>query len=252
MEIPTVEEFLINYEKRFSDYASYIMSIKELKRLNKNTNEIDYHDICFSTAEALYDILSNKCIIKNGKIEDIINNINDKIVIYIKYMMSSGESHALCIFTLPEIDEVVVVQSIGGIYKASHEYFDKNLFKTIINNFSDNDDPITHLGNSHPKEITSINISKCKDININLLPKFTVEEEKYLKFERYYWLLNYFAFSVDIPKDYDTKRTPDIREYYIQLHNLNISDNKFTKDLEKFKSDIIWEEYHALRKLIYM
>ena len=248
-----IENFLIKYEERFSDYASYHTSMIDGKM---NMDDISYHDICFTTAETLYDLLVLKIIMQSDEgagdvkdTEEIVNNLDGKIVVYLEYMMSSGESHGLCFITIPETEQVVIVQSVGSIYKAYHQYFNKETFKNIIENFMNNDDPITHLGNSHPTEIIKLKISFRKDLNIDLLPKFTPEEEKFIRFERYYWLLQFFDGNTITSSDYQTKMVPNIKEYFIKLHNLDVNSPKLIEDVKKYKLDTIWKEYRLLKEL---
>jgi len=96
----SIDELLLSYVNRFSDYGSY--------HYNKDVN--NYHDICFSTADVLTSLLSESTIFDYNDDSNnsnynliLINKIIDHLlternVIYLEYLKKT-ESHGICLMS---------------------------------------------------------------------------------------------------------------------------------------------------------
>ena len=248
-----INNFLSSYANRFSDYSSY----------HYNKNITNYHDICFATAETLTSFLTDEILFSYNNDDDDNDNSHDLIlidkiienllikgtVIYLEYL-NQNESHAICFMDFKEINKIVVCQSIGGLYKAWYEFFEISQMVRLLKNFMNNDNPITHMGNTYPISICNVEINTIKSpvLYESILPIFTYEEETLIKKQRLLWMFECFSsynydeimelFSDDnynnisnmsgkdvlkILKNgthnYKTIKNVDILEYYINLHD---------------------------------
>jgi len=226
----TIERTLNRFEESFSDYSTYYYLFD--KTSGSKHSKDSYHEICFTTAGSFYGFARKKTISKKKDIDILIENLDRKIVVYLEYLMKSSESHGICFFTIPETQEVVTVQSTGGLFVATHEYISIKKFKKIMKQFMSNDDPITHLGNAHPVKLLKLKISTRWKINEKILPKFTPKQKTKIEQLRYDWMVEDWNCLDEIDESYITDRKPDMKDYYLRLHGIDLNNKQFIRDIK--------------------
>ena len=205
-----MEATLQKFEDRFSDYTTLY---------NDTINPDDcYIEICFLTAEYLYELLKETLLKKTRSIDELIPFLQERVVIYFEFLMERGESHALCFIV--EGDEVIVCQSIGGTFRATHESFLKDEFVKLLEGFYVDNDPLTHAGHAPIKKLTKIKIASRKEASPELIPEITPEQEVFLRRVRTEYIKEIWP-NGDQPlhRDYRTERKPDVYSLLILLQS---------------------------------
>ncbi len=202
-----MEATLRKFEDRFADYTSLY---------NRETNTPDYIEICFLTAEYLYEIFKiEESERVTGSIEELISQLGESVVVYFEYLMKRGESHALCFIV--EGNEVVVCQSLGSTFRATHESIPKARFTELLRNVLIDNDPLTHVGHAPIKKLTTIKVASRKAASPALLYEITPADESWLRAARLVYINDCWPDGDDfLSKEYQTDRQPNV--YTLLLH----------------------------------
>lgn len=179
-----IEAFLIKYCKKFRDYDTVAEAIFYNKRLT------EYNDICFATADFLYQTIKSDPIESFDEIDRLQKYLSMKTVIRVNYD-SNSQCHSF-IF-IPVGDKSYVVQSVGRMIDANWKIMDNSKIIECIRQLY-NGDHADFFGyqDDGNLDLSSISVdfevSKRKFIHEGLLPDLapyeSVLNKLRLKFEK--------------------------------------------------------------------
>ena len=228
-----MEPTLGKFEARFSDYTALFLVAQNARRRVDSKNKYafpiiiggpapidpvdpEYAENCDLTSEYLYQVFEKTFLLKTKSTLDVISYLEEEIVVYFEYLMTRGESHALCFIV--DGDEVIVCQSLGGLYRATHERIPRARFIEVLLTFFQDNDPLTEFGHAPVESITKIRVALRKEASSDLIPSISPQEEAWLRKARLDYVQERWPDGQGpLPEEYRSIRQPDLYHFLIQL-----------------------------------
>lgn len=172
-----IERFLNKYCQRFRDYDTAADAIYYHKLLT------EYIDICFATADFLFNTIQKGRINPNKEIDQLAHYLKRETIIRVDYD-SNSQCHSLIL--IPVDSKSYVVQSVGRMIDANWKLMDnakiiasiRDLYNGVHEAFfgyqDDGNPPLSSIS-------VSFKVAKRKKISEHLLPDLSPYEKKLRK-----------------------------------------------------------------------
>ncbi len=177
MESP--DKFVAFLEQYLANYSDYTTSM-EIER-----GASEYSDVCFGTADYLYNLAKTGEEKKIANVEDLLPFLKEKTIIMGNFD-TTNQCHS--IIMIPYNDRIFVIQSLGGIYGAYYEtWYPEELVKELKKVAKGKTMRLFHFVDVIGENPTiTFLVAKRKTLSKNLLPSLQVNKKKLDKFREAY------------------------------------------------------------------
>lgn len=221
---------LQRYCERYSDYST-------LHDMEEDEDPLDgeYSDICFSTGITLFDFLSDNSrpllleTTKSLNKEEYLHFLTElpwkrDWVAYLEIEVAP-EMHGVFLLNMPRVGIAAVVQSLGGIYKATAKIVTPEELRDILEHLYDEPRRLAPFISCRVGNVDIFNVATPLPIKPELLPTFTREQEEQLYVLRKHYLeksiLPRLRYVLQRMNRYAGKREPDVAPYLRALNALS-------------------------------
>jgi hypothetical protein len=168
IKMDQLDAFLNLYISRYSDYATVLLRFPDY---------YEYNDICFDTADTLFNVMAGNLLSPNVHYTEILPYLLQNTVIE-GSVDTSNQCHGFVLIPVSQ-NKVYVVQSLGGIYSAFIKTFTVDALMIELTKLENGDTmELFDFVDVDAKDIdVTYKVAIRKNITIDLLPDLNKDEK---------------------------------------------------------------------------